>query len=144
MKMFYRTACIMMMVIGLVSGIIWAQPTRPEQPPKPPTVEDIVSQLQEQLNLTDEQVEQVRPIFEKEFEKREELFQKNRGQGQGPESRKAVDEEFQKLQEETEKQLEKIFTEEQMTLYRKMLEERQKHQPPQGGPQGGMPSKPKN
>lgn len=143
MKIFYRTACMMMMVIGLISGIVLAQPTRPEQPPKPPTVADIISQLQEQLNLSDAQVEQVRPIFEEEFEKREELFEKNREQGQGPESRKALDEEFQKLQEETEKQLEEIFTEEQMTLYRKMLEERQKHQP-QGGPQGGMPPKPKN
>ncbi|GAK56451.1 hypothetical protein U27_03413 [Candidatus Vecturithrix granuli] len=139
MKMFYRTACIAMMMIGLISGVVLAQPTRPEQPPKPPTVEEIVSQLQEQLNLTNEQVEQVRPIFEEEFEKREELFQKNRGQGQRPESRKALDEEFQKLQEETEKQLEEILTEEQMALYRKMLEERR---PPQ--PQGGMPPKPKN
>lgn len=135
MKMFYRTACIAMMMIGLVSGVVLAQPTRPEQPPKPPTVEEVVSQLQEQLNLTDEQVEQIRPIFEEEFEKREELFQKNQGQGQGqgPESRKALDEELQKLQEETEKQLEEILTEEQMTLYRKMLDERQKHQPPRGG-----------
>lgn len=142
MKTFYRTTCLAMLLIGLVSGVVLAQPTRPEQPSKPPTVEEIVSQLQEQLNLTDEQVEQIRPIFEEEFEKREELFQKNRGQG--PESRKALDTEFQKLQEETEKQLEEIFTEEQMALYRKMLEERQKQQPPQGGPQGGMPPKPKN
>ncbi len=77
--------------------------------------EQVVSQLEERLKLTDEQETKLRPIIEESLKKRSELL--NSG---APKS------DLQQLQWATDMQIGKILTEEQMKEYEKLREEQDK------------------
>ncbi len=77
--------------------------------------EQVVSQLEERLKLTDEQETKIRPIIEESLKKRRELL--NSG---APKS------DLQQLQWATDMQIGKILTEEQMKEYEKLREEQDK------------------
>ena len=108
-------------------------PHRPKRGrlPEGKTAAEFISDLRTRLNLTQEQETQIRPIIEKEFTKRHEIIEKSMGQGPG--GMESLKNKMQELQNNTEKELEKILTQEQMNEYRKLLDdERQnmrKHRP---------------
>jgi Spy/CpxP family protein refolding chaperone len=88
-----------------------------------------LAQLTEQLDLTDEQVKQMKPIIDEQTKNQQELFQ-NSG-----DDRETMRAEMMKLMEETDRQYSEILTEEQMTKYREMRQQRMRQgrpPPPQG------------
>jgi Spy/CpxP family protein refolding chaperone len=90
--------------------------------PEGETADQIISNMKERLNLTEEQEVRIRPIIEEQSEKRREIIQKCQEQGrQGMEYSRN---ELQELQKTTEEQLGAVLTEEQMEEYRKIQEER--------------------
>lgn len=98
-------------------------PHRPKRGrlPKGKTAEEFISVMKTRLDLTEKQEIQVRPIIEKEFAKRREIFEKS--MEQGPQGRQSLKNEMQELQLTTEQNLEKILTQEQMMEYRKLIDE---------------------
>ena len=87
-----------------------------------------LASLTERLDLTDEQVEQLKPIVEEQTKKQEELFQNAGG------DRERMRAEMIELQDETMKQYAEVLTEEQMDQYREMWRRRLRQaQPPGSG-----------
>ncbi|MDJ0829918.1 MAG: hypothetical protein QNI92_08705 [Desulfobacterales bacterium] len=91
-------------------------------------LEQILADMQQQLNLTDAQVEQVRPILRVQSQKRKELFDKYRSQGR--QGRSAIHSEMQTLRAETEAQLVAILSNDQMQAYRNMQDQRRERMQP--------------
>ena len=88
-----------------------------------------LAQLTEQLDLTDEQAAQMKPIIDEQSKKQQELFENAGG------DRATMRAEMTKLMEETDKQYAEVLTEEQMSKYREMRQERMRQgrpPPPQG------------
>lgn len=93
--------------------------------PEAKTADQIIADMKDQLNLTDEQEAKIRPIIEEQIKKRGALIEKY--QGQGREGMGSLRNEMQELSKSTENQLQSILTKEQMENYRNMqAEERQK------------------
>ena len=90
-----------------------------------PDIDEQMAQLTEQLELTEEQATSVRAILEVQGEKRQELFQSSGG------DREAMRAAMMEMMEEVNVQLAEILTEDQMTKYTQILEERrQRRRPP--------------
>ena len=88
------------------------------------SADQIISDMKNRLNLTDEQEAKIRPIIEDQITKRGALIEKY--QGQGREGMGSLKNEMQELSKTTENQLQSILTKEQMENYRNMqAEERQ-------------------
>jgi Spy/CpxP family protein refolding chaperone len=88
-----------------------------------------LARLTEQLDLTDEQAAQMKPIIDEQSKKQQELFENAGG------DRATMRAEMTKLMEETDKQYAEVLTEEQMSKYREMRQERMRQgrpPPPQG------------
>jgi Spy/CpxP family protein refolding chaperone len=83
------------------------------------SVDTRIEQLNTSLNLTDEQKKNIRPILEKEGEK----FQNMRSQMQEGQDRSARMESFRKIREETDAEIIKILTPEQVKKYKEMQEQ---------------------
>ena len=89
-----------------------------------------LAQLTEQLELTDEQAEQMKPIIEEQTKKQQELFQNAGG------DRETMRAEMMKLRDETEELYSEVLTEDQMKKYQEMVQQRMRQgrpPPPQGG-----------
>ena len=89
-----------------------------------------LAQLTEQLDLTDEQAEQMKPIIEEQTKKQQELFQNAGG------DRETMRAEMMKLRDETEELYSEVLTEDQMKKYQEMVQQRMRQgrpPPPQGG-----------
>jgi hypothetical protein len=97
------------------------------------TAQDILDDMKECLNLTEEQVAQAQPIIEDQVQKRRETFESWREEGS--QDRQSLKDAMQSLQEATESQLATILTEEQLEGLRKMQDEqREKRMGSRGGP----------
>ena len=97
---------------------------------------DMFFEIQSRLNLTEEQIQQFKPIFVDNFEKRMNLMNKyginidnqkttnNKGMG-AMEIRqlRSLKKEIDKINKNAEKQLANIFTKEQMNIYKLFQEE---------------------
>ena len=89
-----------------------------------------LAQLTEQLDLTDEQAKQMKPIIEEQSKKQQEIFDSASG------DRETMRAEMMNLMEETDEQYAEVLTEDQMNTYRKMRQQRMRQgrpPPPQGG-----------
>ena len=89
-----------------------------------------LAQMTEQLDLTDEQVKQMKPIVEEQTKKQEAIFENASG------NRETMRAEMMKLMEETDEQYAEVLTEEQMNTYREIRQQRMRQgrpPPPQGG-----------
>ena len=89
-----------------------------------------LAQLTEQLDLTDEQAKQMKPIIEEQSKKQQEIFDSASG------DRETMRAEMMNLMEETDEQYAEVLTEEQMNTYREMRQQRMRQgrpPPPQGG-----------
>jgi hypothetical protein len=97
---------------------------------------DIFLEIQSRLNLTEEQVQQFKPIFVDNFEKRKNLMNKyginidnqkttnNNGMGvMGIRQLRSLKIEIDKINKNAEEQLSNIFTIEQMNIYKLFQEE---------------------
>ena len=97
---------------------------------------DMFLEIQSRLNLTEEQVQQFKPIFVDNFEKRRNLMNKyginidnqkttnNKGMGvMGIRQLRSLKKEIDKINKNAEKQLANIFTKEQMNIYKLFQEE---------------------
>lgn len=106
---------ILAAVVLIFSGIAYA---RQGQPPSPPSATDIVDRMQQDLDLTDEQVRQITPIIEDEVKQMQAIMR------QGPDGDRSK---MEKLHEETESKLSQYLTEEQLAKWKN-----QRRRPPQG------------
>jgi Spy/CpxP family protein refolding chaperone len=86
------------------------------------TPEQEIERLSTILDLTEEQTVQIEPIIKESMEKRQEVFDKYRDQGQ--QVRQAMRSEMQAIGDETHKQLSTILTAEQMEELNSLKEER--------------------
>ena len=97
---------------------------------------DMFLEIQSRLNLTEEQVQQFKPIFIDNFEKRMNLMNKyginidnqkttnNKGMGvMEIRQLRSLKKEIDKINKNAEKQLANIFTKEQMNIYKLFQEE---------------------
>ena len=97
---------------------------------------DMFFEIQSRLNLTEEQIQQFKPIFVDNFEKRMNLMNKyginidnqkttnnNRMGVMGIRQLRSLKKEIDKINKNAEKQLSNIFTKEQMNIYKLFQEE---------------------
>ena len=99
-------------------------------PGRPPDIDALMETLTERLELSDEQVTQVRPIFEDQFRRMREAF--SQAQGDRPSMRSAMME----IRDQTDDRLAEVLTDAQMKEYRKYREEQRQQR---GGPPGSLP-----
>ena len=122
------TALVALFAIGLS-----ATPALAQQGPggrRMLSPDERLAQLTEQLDLTDEQAEQMKPIIDEQTKKQQDLFQNAGG------DRETMRAEMTKLVEEMDEQYAEVLTEEQMNKYREMRQQRMRQgrpPPPQGG-----------
>ena len=89
--------------------------------PTEKTAEQILHQMKERLNLTDQQEAKLYPIIETSVEERRNIVGKYRGQNQP--AILSLKREMYELQESLEKRLAEILTDKQMEKYRKLQAE---------------------
>ena len=98
------------------------------------SLEDQLEFWQEELQLSEEQVSELKPILE---EAREEMMKiRERYRGQGRQGMGQARQEIDKLNEETQARLEPILSEEQMARYKEIRKERveqMRRRSPRGG-----------
>jgi len=85
-----------------------------------PDPERMLEHLSEDLNLSDDQVDQVRPILEDQAERMKAVFEDDSLRG----DRAARREQMDSIREETELQMESVLTEAQMELFRELPRKR--------------------
>ncbi len=104
--------------------------------------EQVISDLTEELDLSDAQVEQIRPVIQNHAEKRNEIFDQYRSEGRS--GRQEMRSQLETLREETQSELASVLTEEQMEKYKAYQEERwqrrqsNKRKPMHGGGRSGF------
>jgi Skp family chaperone for outer membrane proteins len=98
----------------------------------PQDVETRLQHMKTQLNLSDAQVEQLKPVLEKQQTRMQHAFQEHQG------DRQAMQAEMTKMRVEMDKELGDILSAEQMKQYQQMRQERTRRGPP-GGPPAGPP-----
>lgn len=86
------------------------------------TPEHVISFLKDRLDLTDEQAASIEPVIKESFEKKHEVFDSYGENRQ--EIRQAMRDKLQVIDEETQKQLSGILTDEQMQDLRTLRKER--------------------
>ncbi len=101
------------------------------------SLEDRLAALQKELDLTDEQVAQVKPILEDREAKMMKMRESHRGMERTDENRQAMRAEMQSLNKDTDARLAKVLNEGQMKQYRKMMQQRSRRMRGRGGPQQG-------
>ncbi len=90
-------------------------------PPEPKSPDQIINEMKRQLNLSNEQEVNIRPIIENQVKKREELIKKY--QAQDRQSMAILRDELKDLRIITENQLQYFLTSEQMIDYGYMQQE---------------------
>lgn len=83
-----------------------------------------LEQFKERLKLTPEQVERVRPVLIEEAQKLKALREKADDSGQSRRARLTLARELRAIQDQTEDQLKKVLSKEQMNELKKIREER--------------------
>lgn len=120
MKSAMNRWAIVMVAVGLIFGMTatTASAFRGENIKSP---EEIIADMKARLNLTDEQVSQIRPIVESNQEKRRAVFEKYRGNIRG--NRSEFRSEMDAIRQEADQQLSGILSPDQMAELDKMREE---------------------
>jgi Spy/CpxP family protein refolding chaperone len=126
-----RPAVFATLALAWLAGPALAQ-QGPPQGRGMPSVDERLTQMTEQLRLTEDQAAKVRPILEKQDRQRDELFEKYGG------DRETMRAEMRKLVEEGDAELAGVLTEQQMKMHVEQRQQRMRQGPP-GGRQGGRP-----
>ena len=128
----WRFRSVLPALVALVALGLAATPALAQQGPggrRMLSPDERLARLTEQLDLTDEQAAQMKPIIDEQSKKQQELFENAGG------DRETMRAEMTKLMEETDKQYAEVLTEEQMSKYREIRQERMRQgrpPPPQG------------
>ena len=85
-----------------------------------------MAKLTMELELSDEQVEQLRPIVEEQTKRQQALFESY------ADERETMRAEMTKLREETDEQFAEVLSEEQMKEYRELRQQRMRQGRPPG------------
>lgn len=108
--------------VGIVCCVMMALPVHAFQGPQPPDADQMLSDLTARLNLTDDQVQKVKPMLENFVTQRNQIFQDNFSKGRG--NRQVVRNEMAALHTELENKLSGVLSEEQMVKYKEYQAER--------------------
>lgn len=127
--MFKRFLLLIVVVFTFSAVIINAQP----RPPQPPSAEDKINMLKEKLNLTDDQVTELKSIFESTKKKMDEMREKME------ESKKESMDEMKSVMDKEDEAVVNVLTDEQKEKYEELKKEREAHKPPMGAPRGQRP-----
>lgn len=103
-------------MIVMYTSLAIAQPPRDRHDP-----DRIMSVLEDRLQLTDEQTEKIRVIFEEQDKKMKSLFEKDRERQR--DEMTSMRDQMDTMQKEIEAQLQSVLTEEQMKKYQAFREE---------------------
>ncbi len=90
-------------------------------------------QIKERLQLTPDQVEQVRPVLTDEMEKLKALRDQHSGEGQSRRARLKLAREARDIQSKADDQLKKILSKSQMDEMKKIREERRQQRSERSG-----------
>lgn len=126
MKNWKRINIIMLGVLFFMAGIGFAQPE--DQPPQAPSASDMISRMQQELNLTEEQVAQITPVIEDEINQMQSLM----SQGGDRDASKV---QMDTLRQATETKLAQYLTPEQLVQWKS----KQQQPPQEGGDKMGPP-----
>ncbi len=96
----------------------------------------MLQRMQEELKLSDDQMDKLKPIFEKYNKETRALREKATSGERTPENMQAMRADRQKLQEATNAKVAEVLTDEQMEGYKKM-QQRRGGRGGRGGPGGG-------
>ncbi|MFA5114952.1 MAG: hypothetical protein WC469_02655 [Candidatus Omnitrophota bacterium] len=72
-----REAVFALLIAGLLMAPAVALAESTEKPPAPPSGDEIVSKMEQQLNLSEEQVSQIKAVIEDNIAKVQEVIKKN-------------------------------------------------------------------
>lgn len=92
--------------------------------PKPPTTEDFINRMKEQLALTDKQVDSVTAIFK--ASKIQELSEKMRSGDDDPDARHEIMESMRSEMDKINEQIKGLLTNEQKEKFEQIRQERRK------------------
>lgn len=101
-------------------------------PGKPPVPD--IDEMKDRLNLTTEQVSEIKRIMDEGFQKREQIMEKNRGKD-SPDFSK-IRQEMMDSEDTQRRMIEKILTPDQVESFKKYMEERRPQGPPGQRPPG--------
>jgi len=131
-----KTGLVLSIIALIIAASAMAQPPGQQGQPRGFTIEDQVNRLTEDLELTDEQVEQVTEIFENsewpDIMERMEAAEDH-------DARREIMDEMREAMDEVNEQIKEILTEDQLTKFEEMLTKRQRGGPPPGGGRGDGP-----
>lgn len=82
---------------------------------QPPSADDIITKMKGELNLTDEQVSQIKPIIENEIQQQQAIKEQAKSQGT---DRETVKSQLQTLRNDTESKLSQYLSQDKMTQWR--------------------------
>jgi excinuclease UvrABC ATPase subunit len=102
---------IVLGVLFLAAGAAFAQQGQQSFPL--PSAGEVVAKMKEKLNLSDEQVKQIAPIIEEDFQQRKEIVAQSKTQGLG---REAVRSKMAALRQSTKSKLTQCLTPEQLEI----------------------------
>ena len=114
-----RISVILTGVLLAIAWSIFSQPKQlPEQlqkqlPEQLPSLDNIIAKMQQDLNLSDEQVRQITPIMQNAIQQRRAI----RSQGLDQDT---VRTQMQEVQQSTESKLSQYLTQDQLTLWKKI------------------------
>lgn len=134
-----RALFTVLIILLFTFGIATAQGRNDERSPED-RLQNMLDDLTERLELTDEQIPKVKTVLEDQQDRLEIL--KESARNRGPKGLEELREEFDKIQKETEGHLEDILTKDQMKEYRKIKEERQEENRDRMGDRPGGPGGP--
>jgi len=123
-KYYFLNYLVMMIACLTLLTLLACSPSRARNRgriPQGKMPDDLISVMNKRLNISEEQVLQVRPIIEQECEKRRQIIENYFGQGR--EAMISIRTELQELQDATETKLSTILTDKQMEEYRKIRDQ---------------------
>jgi len=120
------TALFALFVLFLSASPVWAQQGPGPGGRRMMNADQRLAQLTTDLDLTDEQVEQLKPIIEKQTKKQQELFES------ADADRAQMRAEMTKLRDETDKAYAEVLSEEQMVKYMELRMQRMRRGRPPG------------
>jgi predicted RND superfamily exporter protein len=112
-----RICIILAGMLFIMTGLTLAQ--HGEQPPSPPSANDIMTKMKQELKLSDEQVSQITPIIKNEIEQMQALMSQGTDRDAGRSQMEA-------LRKSTESKLSQYLTQEQITLWKNKQNQEQK------------------
>lgn len=108
MHMTLKYFFVPLVLVVSFAGQVWAAPL-PDDRKLDPTVDDMVAALKQSVDLSDEQVQKIRPVFEYNLEKRKEFYKREKWGG----NKKKIRQDVRAVRVEVERRVAEILTPEQ-------------------------------